>query len=108
MNHSTKRPASVSGAAALSGQINVPGDKSISHRALILSALAIGRTKITGLLESEDVLATAQALRELGAGVEKLGDDWFVTGCGIGGLRQPQSDLCHTGHGRCGGVVAVC
>jgi 3-phosphoshikimate 1-carboxyvinyltransferase len=57
---------------ALAGTIRVPGDKSISHRALILGALATGRTRISGLLEAEDVLATAKALEALGAGIRYI------------------------------------
>ena len=78
----------------LAGAIRVPGDKSISHRALMLGALAIGRTKITGLLEGEDVLATAAALSALGASVTRGGDGrWSVDGIGVGGLAEPQDVL---------------
>jgi len=76
--------------APLSGSIRVPGDKSISHRSLMLGALAVGRTEITGLLEGEDVLCTAAAMRALGAGVERQQDGrWIVDGVGIGGLAEP-------------------
>ena len=76
--------------APLAGAIRVPGDKSISHRALMLGALAVGRTEISGLLEGEDVLRTAAAMRAMGAGVERLGDGrWRVDGVGIGGLAEP-------------------
>ena len=81
-------------AAPLAGKITVPGDKSISHRALMFGALAIGETTITGLLEGEDVLATAAAVNALGAKAEK--DDngtWRVTGRGVGGLTEPQQVL---------------
>ena len=61
---------------------SVPGDKSISHRALILGALAEGRTEISGLLESEDILCTAHALQQLGADMRKTDGTWTVTGCG--------------------------
>jgi 3-phosphoshikimate 1-carboxyvinyltransferase len=61
------QPLTARRSAPISGRVRVPGDKSISHRALILGALAIGRTRVTGLLESEDVLATARALQALGA-----------------------------------------
>jgi 3-phosphoshikimate 1-carboxyvinyltransferase len=68
----------------------VPGDKSISHRALILGALAVGRTRIEGLLEGEDVLRTAAAVRALGATPERSGDGtWTVTGVGVGGFTEP-------------------
>jgi len=76
--------------APLSGSIPVPGDKSISHRSLMLGALAVGRTEITGLLEGEDVLCTAAAMRALGAGVERRNDGrWVVNGVGVGGLAEP-------------------
>src|ERR1700722_1131377 len=76
--------------APLKGTVRVPGDKSISHRALMLGALAVGRTEISGLLEGEDVLCTAAAMRAMGAGVERLGDGrWRVDGVGIGGLTEP-------------------
>ena len=82
----------------LAGAIRVPGDKSISHRALMLGALAIGRTKITGLLEGEDVLATAAALNALEASVTRGGDGrWSVDGIGVGGLAEPQ-DLLDLGN----------
>jgi 3-phosphoshikimate 1-carboxyvinyltransferase len=80
--------------APLSGAIRVPGDKSISHRALMLGALAVGRTEISGLLEGEDVLCTAAAMRAMGAGVERLGEGrWQVDGVGIGGLAEPADVL---------------
>jgi 3-phosphoshikimate 1-carboxyvinyltransferase len=80
----------------LKGTIRVPGDKSISHRALLLGALAVGRTEITGLLEGEDVLCTAAAMRALGAGVERLGDGrWFVDGVGLGGLFERPGIIEH-------------
>jgi 3-phosphoshikimate 1-carboxyvinyltransferase len=78
----------------LTGTVRVPGDKSISHRALMLSALAIGESRIEGLLEGEDVHATAAALRAMGADVAR-GDDgvWHVHGVGVGGLLQPEGAL---------------
>ncbi len=84
----------------LSGKIRVPGDKSISHRALMLGALAVGRTEISGLLEGEDVLATAAALNALGAAASPAGDGrWIVDGVGIGGLGEPENllDLGNSG-----------
>jgi len=79
---------------ALNGHITVPGDKSISHRALIFGALSIGETHISGLLEGEDVLATADAMRALGARVTQTGEGaWTVQGVGIGGLREPETAL---------------
>jgi 3-phosphoshikimate 1-carboxyvinyltransferase len=74
--------------------VRVPGDKSISHRAMIFGLLAIGETKVEGLLEGEDVLRTAQAARQLGAEVRQLGPGrWVVHGVGVGGLREPSSTL---------------
>ncbi|MGD9616888.1 MAG: 3-phosphoshikimate 1-carboxyvinyltransferase [Alphaproteobacteria bacterium] len=78
----------------LSGVVAVPGDKSISHRALMFGALAVGRTEIAGLLEGEDVLATAAALRAMGAGIERAADGrWLVDGVGVGGLGEPEDVL---------------
>ncbi|MCY4239546.1 MAG: 3-phosphoshikimate 1-carboxyvinyltransferase [Rhodospirillaceae bacterium] len=88
------RPAISSRAERLAGTVDLPGDKSISHRALMLSSLAVGRTTISGLLESEDVLATACALNQLGASVRRLDDgEWVVDGVGVGGLRAPEDVL---------------
>jgi 3-phosphoshikimate 1-carboxyvinyltransferase len=81
-------------AAPLAGTARVPGDKSISHRALMFGALAVGTTDITGLLEGEDVLRTAAAMRSLGAEVANLGGGhWRVAGRGIGGLVEPADVL---------------
>jgi 3-phosphoshikimate 1-carboxyvinyltransferase len=78
----------------LRGIVRVPGDKSISHRSLMLSALAIGESRVTGLLEGEDVLATAAAMRAMGATIERLGEgEWRIHGVGVGGLLQPQNAL---------------
>ena len=75
----------------LTGEAHVPGDKSISHRALILGALAVGETKITGLLEGEDVLDTAKAMRAFGAEViDHGGGTWSVHGVGVGGFAEPE------------------
>ncbi|WP_395666403.1 3-phosphoshikimate 1-carboxyvinyltransferase [Methylocella sp.] len=80
--------------APLSGRIKPPGDKSISHRALIFGLLSVGETQIEGLLEGEDVLHTADVCRALGARVERLGEGrWRVEGCGVGSLLQPKGDL---------------
>ncbi len=79
---------------ALTGKVRVPGDKSISHRALILGALAVGESRISGLLEGEDVLNTAKAMRALGASVERTGDfAWVVRGVGVAGFAEPQTPL---------------
>jgi len=75
----------------LTGEALIPGDKSISHRALILGAMAIGETRITGLLEGEDVLDTAKAMRAFGAEVTQHGKgEWSVHGVGVGGFRSPE------------------
>lgn len=86
-------PASARASGPLKGIPDLPGDKSISHRAVMFSALAVGKSKITGLLEGEDVMATAAAMRAMGAKVEKLGDVWHVWGVGVGGLQQPDMPL---------------
>lgn len=92
-------PAHFAPRGPLKGIVSVPGDKSISHRALILASLAIGRSEISGLLEGEDVLATAAALRAMGATIEKHDDIWQVDGVGVGGLMQPDAaiDLGNSG-----------
>ena len=80
--------------APLSGSIVVPGDKSISHRALMFAGLAVGETNVTGLLEGEDVLRTAAAMRSLGADVIRVSEGrWRIAGRGIGGLREPDDVL---------------
>jgi 3-phosphoshikimate 1-carboxyvinyltransferase len=88
-----KQPLTASPSARLSGRIRVPGDKSISHRALILGALATGTTRIAGLLEAEDVEATARAVAALGAEVERSNGAVTVKGQGVGGLRAPAAAL---------------
>jgi len=91
-----------SAAGALNGEVRVPGDKSLSHRALMLAAMTVGETRITGLLEGEDVLATASALRGLGVDVERSADgSWRVCGVGVGGLAEPDHvlDLGNAGTG---------
>ena len=89
-------------AAPLAGTVRVPGDKSISHRALMFGALAVGETRIAGLLEGEDVLRTAAAMRALGAAVEQDGPGaWRVAGRGVGGLTEPAEvlDMGNSGTG---------
>lgn len=78
----------------LKGRLRVPGDKSISHRALILGALTVGESTISGLLEGEDVLHTAEVMRALGAKVERTPDGvWHVWGVGVGGFAEPAGPL---------------
>jgi 3-phosphoshikimate 1-carboxyvinyltransferase len=95
MDHPAARPLrSHRAAGPLTGLVAVPGDKSISHRALMFGALAVGETRITGLLTGEDVLRTAGAMRALGAEVTRDPDGiWRVAGCGIGGLTEPADVL---------------
>ncbi len=89
MNALTSRPAD-----RIAGTIQVPGDKSISHRALIIAAMAVGETAITGLLEGEDVMATAAALDALGVASRRDDDGtWRVSGVGVGGLAEPDRVL---------------
>jgi 3-phosphoshikimate 1-carboxyvinyltransferase len=87
-------PLEARSSGPLTGKVRVPGDKSISHRALILGALSVGKTRISGLLEGEDVLNTAKSMRALGAEVERSGDfAWSVQGVGVGGFAEPQNPL---------------
>ncbi|WP_371423508.1 3-phosphoshikimate 1-carboxyvinyltransferase [Tardiphaga sp.] len=87
-------PLTARKSGALRGSARVPGDKSISHRALILGALAVGETRITGLLEGEDVLNTAKSMQALGASVERTGDfAWKVNGVGVAGFAAPKAPL---------------
>ncbi len=88
--HGTPIPMTSRRAGPLSGVAEVPGDKSISHRSLILGAMAIGETHISGLLEGEDVLDTAKAMRAFGAEVTDHGNgEWTVVGVGVGGFAEP-------------------
>ena len=94
MNSAVPSPLTARRGGSLHGRIRVPGDKSISHRALILAALTVGETAIGGLLEGEDVLHTADAMRALGAKVERTGDGaWRIHGVGVGGFRTPAGVL---------------
>ncbi|HEY0274658.1 MAG TPA: 3-phosphoshikimate 1-carboxyvinyltransferase [Paenirhodobacter sp.] len=84
--------------APLRGTAEVPGDKSISHRTLILGALSIGRTEVTGLLEGQDVLDTARAMRAFGATVTRLAPGhWVIEGVGVGGFAEP-ADIIDCGN----------
>ncbi|WP_118133382.1 3-phosphoshikimate 1-carboxyvinyltransferase [Oceanicella sp. SM1341] len=90
--HGTPLPMTARKSPPLKGVAEVPGDKSVSHRALILGALAVGETRVTGLLEGEDVLDTAKAMRALGADVARQGPgEWSVHGVGTGGFAEPDN-----------------
>ncbi len=94
MSHPARlRPAVASRAGPLAGRARVPGDKSISHRSLMLGGLAAGLTRIAGLLEGEDVLRTAAAMRAMGARIEKRGGEWLIEGTGNGCLLEPEVPL---------------
>jgi len=96
------KPLMSSRASALAGSARVPGDKSISHRALMFGALAVGESTVTGLLEGDDVLRTAASMRALGAEVERLADgSWRLYGRGVGGLVEPADvlDMGNSGTG---------
>ncbi|WP_371433130.1 3-phosphoshikimate 1-carboxyvinyltransferase [Novosphingobium sp.] len=88
------RPRRFTATGPLRGRIRVPGDKSISHRSLMLSSLAVGESRVTGLLEGEDVLSTATAMRAMGADIERTGPgEWRINGVGVGALLQPAQAL---------------
>src|SRR4029077_13268221 len=92
MQGSAARPLKSRRCGPLRGTVAIPSDKSVSHRALILGALAVGETRIGGLLEAEDVLNTAEAMRRFGSQLVK--DDvgqWSVWGTGVGGWAEPEN-----------------
>ncbi len=90
MSHAAPVPMTARKSGPLRGIAHVPGDKSVSHRALILGAMAVGETRISGLLEGQDVLDTARAMRAFGAEVTRTGDgEWIVHGVGVGGFGEP-------------------
>lgn len=92
--HTAAFPMIARPSGPLNGAVPVPGDKSISHRAVMLGGLAVGETRVEGLLTGEDVLRTADALRALGADVRAADDGvWFIRGVGVGGLREPDDVL---------------
>ncbi|OOG74381.1 3-phosphoshikimate 1-carboxyvinyltransferase [Sinorhizobium sp. A49] len=97
------KPAIARRSVALRGTVRIPGDKSISHRALMLGGLAAGRTRIAGLLEGEDIFKTAWAMQALGATVHKEGGTWIVDGVGNGALLEPEAplDFGNAGTGCC-------
>jgi len=93
MSHSEARPGAFGASPPLRGTARVPGDKSISHRALMLAAMARGRSRVAGLSEGEDVRATAAALRAMGVAIARDGAAWTVDGVGTGCLLQPRGAL---------------
>lgn len=94
MAHAAGTPLAARSGRPLVGRVRVPGDKSISHRSLMFGASAVGETRIEGLLEAEDVLGTAAAMRALGATVTRDGEGrWRVSGLGVGGLLEPEGVL---------------
>ncbi len=94
MHATSPKPLAFAAPGALTGTVTVPGDKSISHRSLMLSALAVGESVVEGLLEGEDVLATAAAMRAMGADIVRDADGrWRIHGVGVGGLLQPETAL---------------
>jgi 3-phosphoshikimate 1-carboxyvinyltransferase len=93
MAHDEARPAAFGACRPLRGAVSVPGDKSISHRALMIAAMALGRSRIEGLSEGADVAATAAALRAMGVEIASDGEVWNVDGVGTGALRQPRRAL---------------
>ncbi|MEM7567275.1 MAG: 3-phosphoshikimate 1-carboxyvinyltransferase [Pseudomonadota bacterium] len=109
--HAAPRTASSHRSGPLKGRVRLPGDKSISHRALLFGALAVGETTAHGLLEGEDVLATADAMRAMGAKIERDADGvWHIQGAGLGALHEPESVIDYgnagTGVRLCMGLVA--
>jgi 3-phosphoshikimate 1-carboxyvinyltransferase len=100
MQNDIPSPKKFSASGPLRGNVRVPGDKSISHRSLMLSALAVGKSTIKGLLEGEDVLSTAAAMRAMGADIVRHDDGtWTVHGVGVGGLMQPETAIDKVAHG---------
>jgi 3-phosphoshikimate 1-carboxyvinyltransferase len=87
------QPATARKSAALAGTVRMPGDKSISHRSFMFGGLASGRTRITGLLEGEDVMRTGEAMKAMGARIEKRGAEWIIDGTGNGCLLEPAGAL---------------
>ncbi len=103
VNHKTQAiaPLAAHRSGPIKGRARVPGDKSISHRALLFGLLAVGETTIEGLLEGEDVLATARACTQLGAKIERKARSWLVSGAGLGSLLEPANviDFGNSGTG---------
>ncbi len=111
--HGTPIPMTARKSPPLKGVAQIPGDKSVSHRSLILGALCVGETRISGLLEGQDILDTAKAMTAFGANVERVGDgDWVVNGVGVGGFAEPE-DVIDCGNAGTGvrlimGAMATC
>ncbi|MGU3574154.1 3-phosphoshikimate 1-carboxyvinyltransferase [Brucellaceae bacterium C25G] len=94
MSHSaTPKPATARRSTALNGDIRIPGDKSISHRSFMFGGLASGETRITGLLEGEDIISTGRAMQAMGAQIRKEGNEWIINGTGNGCLLEPEAPL---------------
>ncbi len=92
-HHAESKPAIARKSQPLSGTAHVPGDKSISHRSFILGGLASRETRITGLIKSEDVMRTGEAMKAMGANIEQYSDGWIIKGTGNGALLQPTAPL---------------
>lgn len=113
MPHTAPQPLRAARSPGLRGVAEIPGDKSVSHRSLIFAAMAVGESRITGLLEGEDVLATAAAMRAFGADLSREETGlWTVHGVGVGGLAEPQ-DVIDCGNAGTGvrlimGMMATC
>ncbi|MGR9192481.1 3-phosphoshikimate 1-carboxyvinyltransferase [Rhizobium leguminosarum] len=90
---SAPRPATARKSAGLAGSVRIPGDKSISHRSFMFGGLASGETRITGLLEGEDVINTGRAMQAMGARIRKVGEQWLIEGTGNGALLAPDAPL---------------
>lgn len=111
--HGTPIPMTSRKGSPLTGTAEIPGDKSVSHRSLILGALAVGETKISGLLEGDDILDTAKAMTAFGADVNRIGKgEWRVHGVGVGGFAEPE-DVIDCGNAGTGvrlimGAMATC
>ena len=100
MGHGAPKPMRAAAGGPLRGRAETPGDKSVSHRSLILGALAVGETRISGLLEGQDVLDTGRAMQAFGAVVERDGPGaWRVQGVGVGGFREPADVIDHGNSG---------
>src|SRR4051812_7226101 len=94
MAHSgTPAPATAEKSENLTGTVRIPGDKSISHRSFMFGGLAAGETRITGLLEGEDVINTGKAMQAMGARIDKIGHEWIIQGTGNGALLAPEAPL---------------